>query len=202
MVSHWLMDHRDTDLDLAELSARAGVSTRTVRYYIQQGLLHAPGSRGPGAHYGREHLDRLRLIKRLQREHLPLAEIRRRLESLDPGEIRRLAEEVEERAPSSASEYIRSLLSEGPGTLSLRETPVAAYRSSSPEASPTLPQWPAWPKREGERESRPPARSRWDRISLAHDVELHVRRPLSREQNRKVERLMEAARIIFEEDTP
>ena len=49
---------------------------------------------------------------------------------------------------------------------------------------------------------KPPARSQWDRLTLAPDVELHVRRPLSREQNRQVERLIEAARDIFEEDTP
>jgi hypothetical protein len=47
-----------------------------------------------------------------------------------------------------------------------------------------------------------PSRSQWDRIELADDVELHVRRPLSREQNRLVERLLEAARRIFQEDAP
>ncbi|MGQ0714872.1 MAG: MerR family transcriptional regulator [Gemmatimonadaceae bacterium] len=32
-----------------------------MRYYIQQGLLPAPESRGPGAHYHEGHLARLRL---------------------------------------------------------------------------------------------------------------------------------------------
>ena len=45
-------------------------------------------------------------------------------------------------------------------------------------------------------------RAQWDRITLAPDVELHVRRPLTREQNRQVERLIDAARDIFEEDAP
>jgi hypothetical protein len=44
-----------------------------------------------------------------------------------------------------------------------------------------------------------PTRSQWERISLAPDVELHVRRPLSRYQNRRVERLLEAARQILKE---
>jgi UV DNA damage repair endonuclease len=43
-------------------------------------------------------------------------------------------------------------------------------------------------------------RSTWDRIPLAPDVELHIRRPLSREQNRQVERLIEAARDLFAEE--
>ena len=45
-----------------------------------------------------------------------------------------------------------------------------------------------------------PSRSQWERVALAPDVELHVRRPLSREQNRRVERLLEEARRIFEEE--
>ena len=45
-------------------------------------------------------------------------------------------------------------------------------------------------------------RSQWDRISLAPDVELHIRRPLSRLQNRRVERLLAVARDILEEDQP
>jgi hypothetical protein len=47
-----------------------------------------------------------------------------------------------------------------------------------------------------------PARSQWDRHSLSPDVELHVRRPVSREENRRIERLMEAARRIFNEEQP
>jgi hypothetical protein len=43
-------------------------------------------------------------------------------------------------------------------------------------------------------------RSTWDRIPLAPDVELHIRRPLSREQNRQVERLIETARDLFAEE--
>src|SRR5688572_17500257 len=101
----------DEVFDLAELSDRAAVSQRTVRYYIQQGLLPSPETRGPGAHYGPEHLDRLRLIRSLQRQHLPLAEIRRRLEALGPEEIRELL--AAERPAGSAKDYIMSVLSEG-----------------------------------------------------------------------------------------
>ena len=36
-------------------------------------------------------------------------------------------------------------------------------------------------------------RSQWDRITLAPDIELHVRRPLAREDNRRLERLLEVA---------
>lgn len=66
----------DKEFKLQELAYAAGVTPRTVRYYIGQGLLRSPGRLGPGTRYTREHLERLRLIKRLQEERLPLAEIR------------------------------------------------------------------------------------------------------------------------------
>lgn len=197
-------------LDLAELSARADVSVRTIRFYIQQGLLPSPESRGPGAHYTAEHLDRLRLIKRLQREHLPLAEIRRRLEGLGAAEIARLAEETAARPRSSARDYIRHALSEPGAKLRSAETPPGSALPdvvSMRVASAMLPVHALGAVHDvtvppGAAKPRPPARSQWERITLAPDVELHLRRPLSREQNRQVERLMEAARVIFEEDAP
>jgi DNA-binding transcriptional MerR regulator len=163
--------------DLHELSDRAGVTPRTVRYYIQQGLLRSPGTPGPGARYDAGHLDRLRLIRRLQREHLPLSEIRRRLESIGDEEVRRLLEEPVSSARSSAVDYVRSVLREPPLML-------AAAMAAPPEPSAAT------------------DRSQWDRIILAPDLELHVRRPLSRVQNKMVEKLLDYARRLLEEDTP
>lgn len=162
--------------DLNELSDRAGVTPRTVRYYIQQGLLRSPGTPGPGARYGEGHLGRLRLIRRLQREHLPLSEIRRRLESLGDAEVERLLEEPRAPAPSSAVDYVRSVLQEPP--------PMLAAMAAPPEPPPGA------------------DRSQWDRITLAPDLELHVRRPLSRGQNKMVEKLLDYAKRLLEEDTP
>ena len=71
------MDERLGIEDLAELG---GVTRRTIRYYVQEGLLPAPLGVGRGRHYGREHLDRLLELKSLQEGGLPLSEIRRRLD--------------------------------------------------------------------------------------------------------------------------
>jgi hypothetical protein len=43
-------------------------------------------------------------------------------------------------------------------------------------------------------------RSAWERISLGPDIELHVRRPLSRRDNRQVDRLIAFARQLQEEE--
>jgi hypothetical protein len=43
-------------------------------------------------------------------------------------------------------------------------------------------------------------RSQWERIALVPEVELHVRRPLSRARNRQLERLLESARQILQKE--
>jgi DNA-binding transcriptional MerR regulator len=62
--------------DLADLG---GVSRRTVRYYVQEGLLPQPLGLGRGNHYGEEHLAQLLRVKALQEAGQTLDEIRREL---------------------------------------------------------------------------------------------------------------------------
>ena len=67
----------DVRFAIGELADLGGVSRRTVRYYVQEGLLPAPFGLGRGNHYGREHLDQLRRVKALQESGHSLEEIRR-----------------------------------------------------------------------------------------------------------------------------
>jgi DNA-binding transcriptional MerR regulator len=76
---------------LEELAAEAGVSPRTVRYYVQRGLLPAPEFRGKDTAYGREHLLRLLAVKQLQQAHMPLDEIQVRLASATIAELEKIA---------------------------------------------------------------------------------------------------------------
>ncbi len=62
-------------LSIAELAERGGVSRRTVRYYVQRGLLPAPSGRGRGDHYGPEHLDTLLRIRGWQEQGVSLEAI-------------------------------------------------------------------------------------------------------------------------------
>lgn len=62
---------------LSEVAKQAGVSPRTVRYYIQRGLLPAPRFRGADTAYDDEHLERLVAIRRLQEAYWPLDAIAR-----------------------------------------------------------------------------------------------------------------------------
>lgn len=62
--------------NIDELADLGGVSRRTVRYYVQEGLLPAPLGVGRGRHYGQAHLDRLLEVKAQQEAGLSLDEIR------------------------------------------------------------------------------------------------------------------------------
>ena len=60
---------------IEELSDISGFSIRTIRFYIQEGLLEPPPGRGRGGFYFDSHLQRLREIKALQDQGLKLASI-------------------------------------------------------------------------------------------------------------------------------
>lgn len=103
----------ENEYSLQDLTDATGVTPRTVRYYISQGLLPSPEGAGPGVRYSDGHVARLRLIRQLQRQHLPLAEIRARLAGLDDETISGLAEMPAPAEPTgSAVDYIRTLLGE------------------------------------------------------------------------------------------
>jgi DNA-binding transcriptional MerR regulator len=212
----------ESEYSLQDLSDLAGVTPRTIRYYIAQGLLPSPGKAGPGATYADGHLNRLRLIKRLQREHLPLAEIRTRLAALDDGAVAALVEVPASEPPAdSAIDYIRAVLggdSSPDGMLwdrapdmTSRRSPIGPPASPPPSTNAVDLRAPAYRLAEpSPAHAEPPTptptpapdRSQWDRILLAPDVELHVRRPLGRRAHKRVERLIQIARELLEEDQP
>ena len=73
--------------------------------------------------------------------------------------------------------------------MSVAEAPVESYQPS-PAPAPA------------DATVRPGDRSQWERIVLVPDVELHIRRPLPRAQNKQVDRLVTIARELLEEDRP
>jgi DNA-binding transcriptional MerR regulator len=255
------MPPTDPAFSLSDLARAAGVTPRTVRYYLAQGLLPPPIGAGRGPHYDGDHLARLRLVRNLQERHLPLAEIRRQLASMSAAEVLEASELAPKEAatqadqPGSALQYVRSVLGATGGSAigstaprmaaaipapRLPAPPRPEARPAGPEAGPagpfgrlleTMPgrgshdpaatsgpmaalsmprpraEWPDEPSFEEAAVARasgpvltepPPAeRSQWDRIALGPDVELHVRRPLSRLDNKRVERLIATARHIL-----
>jgi DNA-binding transcriptional MerR regulator len=107
---------------LDELAKRAGVSARTVRYYVQRGLLPPPDFRGKDTVYTREHLYRLEAIRKLQEQFLPLDAIQAELS-------RRTLDEIRELAEGRGTVHLLKLTQNQPATESLCE-PMRASETS------------------------------------------------------------------------
>ena len=78
-------------MKLEELAREAQVAPRTVRYYVQRGLLPAPEFKGRDTSYERGHLLKLLAIKRLQQAGLPLDAIEARLSGASDSRLEQLA---------------------------------------------------------------------------------------------------------------
>lgn len=204
----------DDPYGLADLARLAGVTPRTVRYYVAQGLLPSPESAGPATRYGEGHLARLRLIRRLQRDHLPLAGIRARLEKMDDAAVTAALELAEPGEPEPPAEpgdtlaYVRGLMARagvqpagGPARapaaphplraiqVDLRTAPVAAAQAAPPAMALPVNQVASTTDR-----------TTWERLAITPDIEIHVRRPLDRQSNKRVEQLARIARELFEDE--
>jgi len=132
---------------LTELAEAAGVSPRTVRYYVQRGLLPAPPFKGPDTVYGEEHLVRLKAIRVLQAKFLPLDAIQVELTRLGPDELKALAD--------------------------VEPTPLASEAVPVAEAPPAAPSRPGPVKDEAPASASAPVTS-WRRWELAPGLELHL----------------------------
>ena len=198
-----------------QLAALSGLSVRTIRYYLAQGLIAPAGREGPGTRYPDATLARLRLITRLRDAHLPLAEIRKRLAALSDDEIAALGgPSGQPTPPDSALDYVRSLLgppmaTELPSDHPRRfagETTTPMPRRSLRVAEPPGLSESTHPAALSPAATEPnpaqPARSQWERVAITPDIEIHLRRPLSRRDNRLVERLIAFARQLQGEDNP
>ncbi|HUR15688.1 MAG TPA: MerR family transcriptional regulator [Candidatus Limnocylindrales bacterium] len=188
------------EYSLQELAKLSDVTPRTIRFYIEQGLLAAPTALGPRARYTDDHLDRLRIIKKLQAGHLPLAEIRARLRGVAAGEHLPEPAQVNESALDYINQLLHPLTSPPPpppaASMAAPSAPAVAYRQLSVPAPSELPE-PA--KASEPTKTTEPERAQWERIALDPDIEIHIRRPLTRQQNKRVERLISIARQLLEE---
>lgn len=72
---------------LADLENETGLSGRTIRFYITEGLLPPAQGRGKGATYTAEHLLRLRAVEALKKTNTPLSEIRDQLKDIREKEL-------------------------------------------------------------------------------------------------------------------
>lgn len=166
-------NHGDDPLySLDELTLKTDVTPRTVRYYIAEGLLPPPATIGRNASYTDEHLDRLRLIARLKDEFLPLKEIRTRLQSMNPEDIRNEADNVFGPPGRSASSYISAALQEN------RSPEYSRSRSSHRPA---------------------PEHQAWRRIPITDEAELLITESANRRRSPQLDAAIDWIRRILNE---
>lgn len=113
----------ESNFTLQELADQTQIAPRAIRSYVAEGLISGPDSLGRNARYNRSHLDRLLLIKEFRDvQNMRLGEIRARLLSMAPEEVREVAgraelrlklgrdmETLTEQGGSSASGYLARL---------------------------------------------------------------------------------------------
>jgi Ca-activated chloride channel family protein len=197
---------------ISELADLTGVSTRTIRYYIEEGLLPAPEIEGRYAVFNEGYVYRLKLIKYLKDAFLPLREIRTLLDRWDDDQIRRKVAEFE-RDPLQAARTLGVIATTPPSAVgaSLKES-AADYLSQVMSA----PQQERGHVSPGQRQHNlnhanqvsaapgdemrlemPSEPESWQRFSLGEGIELWVRHPISRETKYRLDLLMEQARSLF-----
>ena len=122
-------------MQIGELADRTGVSTRTIRYYIQEGLLPAPETQGKYTTYDEEYVYRLELIQLLKDAYLPLKEIRDKIAGLSLSEVRGLIEQMRALLNQGTVVHSESLFAEAPPDwLELEERTYSRRIEPRPEA--------------------------------------------------------------------
>lgn len=80
-------DAAENQLTIDELAAASRVSSRTIRFYQSRGALMNPEIRGRVAYYGKQHVERLKLIAQLQDRGLRIDAIGDLMKRIDRGEV-------------------------------------------------------------------------------------------------------------------
>ena len=166
-----------TGWSLRELAHLSGIPPRTIRLYLQRGVLPRPPFMGSATRYQPRHLVWLLAIRRLRTtERLTIATIRTRLQALSTPELEAFATANLPAGQLAAALGIRS------ATPPAAPTPLVTNAASGASSSPHAP--------------------RWARLELALGLELHVRDDASPRVLELARRLRELSAARVEEGVP
>ena len=71
------MSGDDKKIKISEVVEQTSVSRRTIRFYVQQGLIDPPRGKGRGSYYTERHIQQILTIRKLQRQGAPLDQIKK-----------------------------------------------------------------------------------------------------------------------------
>lgn len=162
-----------------ELAEITGVSLRTIRFYIEKGLLPEPPVKGRYAAYSDEYVDRIKLIRLLKNQRLPLDEIREQIAGLSHDEVREALKRVDDRRAAGPQKPLPGVKRE---TGLIRE--VNDYLNSRRPVG-------VKPLFHGKV---------WERVIIGPGIELHIHRTVDARQIRKIQEIIDFARRKLKED--
>ncbi len=156
-----------------QLEGLTGVPVRTIRSYIARKLLPEPLGRSRAAGYGPEHLENLRFLQAVRSAvpyELPLALLRRLIETLPREQIARIARGEE----AVHAEY---LVDVDPALLRRRKRSEEEFDASAPSSTPReAALQPATPRRFVASSAPPePERDLWTELEVTEDLRLSIR---------------------------
>lgn len=183
---------------ISELAQKTGVSVRTIRYYVEEGLLPQPEVRGKYAVFHEGYLDRLELIKQLKDDYLPLREIRSLLNSMNDAEISLYLQRFRT-DPDAARSSLNMLRSRPSDERMLRDNAEEYITRIMHKGQPDTPAQEIdklmfmneMPPRVNRQVTPSPERETWQRMELAPGIELHYREPLNSSRRRRMNQLVE-----------
>jgi len=191
---------------ISDLASAAGIEPRTIRSYVEKGIIPGPESLGRGARYPQDALDRLRVFQLLRdaNRSLTLDQIRMLLQRLGRSELRGLADgrlridEVldldagGEPSRTAAMDYIASF--RNVAQPASRGTPAAADDRLPvlEEAARALVRLAGLPA-----SSRAVRGEQWYRLPLTPDIELSVRGTFGSDQLAQLHRIGDALRLLL-----
>ncbi len=189
---------------IKELAEKTNVTVRTIRYYIQEGLLPAPKVKGRYSIYDEDYINRITLIKLLKSVHLPLVEIKKQIETLNNKEVKEFIEKIESNlVPSSKNEpennlhttelresavdYIEKLLSLHPRSFYDVQNVNYTRKQKSVPSQNVSPNQP----------SQNVEQSTWQRYQIVDGIELHVEDRVNKVEKDNISKLLDYAKYLF-----
>jgi len=201
MIKEWTLE------DLATIS---GLTLRTLRFYMQEGLLQGPDTHGKNARYSQQHVDQLELIQRLKNLRLPLQEIRQLINTMTPEEVSKIrhyqdilhsalqqpgmiVKEINSSygTDSSALDYIHTLEQDWSNLQKISNSPGKKQRIQ-PSHAPS----PSGVSNEISDPTSSPQET-WNKIIIDDGLELHIRQPQGLDKQAKIARLVEYGRNLI-----
>lgn len=170
------------------------ISPRTLRYYISQGLFEGPGRVGPGKHYRKYHLDKIKAIRLLQENGNTIEEIRRLFNDLSPDKISSIVQEQQRilNMRAEADLKLRGLSQSGS-----TEQNNEGFASRTRHTSMKLLGIDSLFNHRGMHYQPRISKSNWIKVQISTELEVLVQEPFAKQHEKDLQKWLEDGALIL-----